>query len=106
MADDVDLYNFFLEEIPSLYNRVQQAIHHCDDINVLENFERRLDDHVHVIEAVVDQCQESEQVVINGDFNDLNQLIELLLNVHQQVNSLYETVQQLCFKHRDYHSVD
>jgi hypothetical protein len=94
MADD--LYNIFLQEIPSLYNRVQRAIIHCDDINVLEYFERRLEDHIHVIEAVVDQCQQREQTNVNEE------LIELLLTVHYQVNSLYETVQQLCFMHRDY----
>jgi hypothetical protein len=93
---DIDLYKFlkfFLEEIPSLYNQAQRTLH-CNDINVLEFFERRLDDHIHVIKAVIDQCQ---QVKINEE------LIELLLTVHRQVNCLYENAQEVCFMHRNYH---
>ena len=78
---DVDLYKFFLEEIPSLYNQAQRTLH-CNDINVLECFERRLDDHIHVIKAVIDQCQQMTEMRVNEE------LIELLLTVHRQVNSL------------------
>ena len=93
---DVDLYKFFLEEIPLLYNQAQRTLH-CNDINVLEFFERRLDDHIHVIKAVIDQCQQMTEMRVNEE------LIELLLTVHRQVNCLYENVQELCFMHRDYH---
>ena len=93
---DVDLYKFFLEEIPSLYNQAQRTLH-CNDINVLEFFERRLDDHIHVIKTVIDQCQQMTEMRVNEE------LIELLLTVHRQVNCLYENVQELCFIHRDYH---
>jgi hypothetical protein len=78
---DVDLYKFFLEEIPSLYNQAQRTLH-CTDINLLEFFERRLDDHIHVIKAVIDQCQQMTEMRVNEE------LIELLLTVHRQVNSL------------------
>ena len=64
----------------------------------MEYFERQLDDHIHVVKAVVDQCQQSAQTRVNEE------LIELLLRVYHQVNSLYENVQQLRFLHRDYHS--
>ena len=90
---DIDLYKFFLEEIPSLYNQAQLTLH-CNDINVLEFFERRLDVIIHVIKTIIDQCQ---QMRVNEE------LIELLLTVHRQVNCLYENVQELCFMHRNYH---
>ncbi|CAB4019591.1 Hypothetical predicted protein [Paramuricea clavata] len=40
---------------------------HCNDINVLEFFERRLDDHIHVIKAVIDQCQQMTEMRVNEE---------------------------------------
>ena len=92
-TNTTDLYKFFLEDLPSLYSHAQRNLH-CNDVNVLEYFERRLDDHICVIKAVIDQCQQS---------NVSDELVDLLLILHREVNSLYENVQQLCLMHRNYH---
>ncbi|XP_028411998.1 uncharacterized protein LOC114534730 [Dendronephthya gigantea] len=95
MADGiVDLYKIFREDIPSIFNQALRNLY-CNDVNVLEYFERRLDDHIHVIKAVIDQCSQTRA-------NE--ELVELLLSVHHEVNCLHENIQQLCFQHRDYHS--
>ena len=52
-------YNRFIQVLPGgfslAYSQAQRNLH-CNDVNVLEYFERRLDDHIYVIKAVIDQC--------------------------------------------------
>ena len=58
MAAEVDgLEAFFLHSIPSLLPQAEQNLH-SDNLNVLEHFERRLDDHAYVIRSVILQCEQ------------------------------------------------
>ena len=55
MAGHYDLNRFFIEDIPSIHNQAQRNLY-SNDINVLEFFVRRLDDHIFVIQSVLRQC--------------------------------------------------
>ena len=58
MAEEVDyLKTFFLHSIPSLFRQYQENLH-SDNLNVLEYFERRLDDHAYVVRSVIIQCEQ------------------------------------------------
>jgi len=95
MAAEVDdLEAFFLNSIPSLFRQAQRNLH-SGNLNVLEYFERRLDDHAHVIRSVILQC---EQQSASED------LIQLLYLVHEEVNGLNDQFQDLCNTRRNFAS--
>ena len=52
-----DLEAFFLHSIPSLLRQAERNLH-GDNLNVLEYFEHRLDDHAYVIRSVILQCEQ------------------------------------------------
>ena len=87
MAEEVDyLETLFLHSIPSLFRQAQRNLH-SDNLNVLEYFELRLDDHAYVIRSVIIQC---EQQSASEDF------IQLLDLVHEEVNGLNDQFQDFC----------
>ena len=58
MAAEVeDLETSFLHSIPSLFRQAERNLH-SDNLNVLEYFERRLDDHAYLIRSVILQCEQ------------------------------------------------
>ena len=66
MAEEVDyLETFFLHSIPSLFCQTQQNLH-SDNLNALEYFERRLDDHAYVIRSVIIQCEQQRKRRLNS----------------------------------------
>ncbi len=69
MVGDYDLIRFFLEDI---YDQAQGNLY-SNDINVLEYFVRRLDDHIFVIQSVLYQCLCMQTTGIDN-------LIDLLFN--------------------------
>ena len=85
MAEEDDLESFFLNSILSLFRQAQRNLY-SDNLNVLEYFERRLDDYSFVIRSVILQCEQSA-----GE--DLIQLLDLL---HEEVNGLNGQFQDLC----------
>ena len=94
MTDGVDLESFFAHSIPSLFRQAERNLH-SDNINVLEYMERRLDDYVYVVRAVIFSC---EQQRVNED------LIELLVRVHDEIIALNGQFLELCYMRRDYGS--
>ena len=86
-----DLEAFFLHSIPSLFRQAERNLH-SDNLNVLDYFERRLDDHAYVIRSVILQCEQQSAS------EDLIQLLEL---VHEEVNGLNDQFQDLCNTQRN-----
>ena len=78
MVTEEDLEAFFLHSIPSLFHQAQRNLHGSDNLNVLEHFEHRLNDHAYVIRSVILHCGENAS-------EDLIQLLDLL---HEEVNVL------------------
>ena len=76
---------FFLHSIPLLFRQVERNLH-GDNLNVLEYFERRLDDHAYIIRSVILQCEQQSAS------EDLIQLLDL---VHEEVNGLNDQYQDL-----------
>ena len=96
-AEANDLEAFFLHSIPLLFRQVERNLH-GDNLNVLEYFERRLDDHSYVIRSVILQC---EQQSASEDFL----IIELhVLNLVHEINSLIDQSQDLCDAQRNFAS--
>ena len=79
MVTEEDLDAFFLHWIPSFFHQAQRNLHDSDNLNFLEYFERRLNDHAYVIRSVILQCEEENAS------EDLIQLLDLL---HEEVNGL------------------
>ena len=95
MAEEVDyLETFFLHLIPSLFRQAQRNLH-SDNLNVLEYFERRLDDHTYVIRSVIIQCKQQ------STSEDLIQLLDLF---YEEVNGLNNQFQDLCNTRRNFAS--
>lgn len=94
MAEEDDLEGFFRNSIPSLFRQAQRNLH-TDNLNVLEYFERRLDDYSFVIRSVILQCEQQSV----GE--DLIQLLDLL---HEEVNGLNGQFQDLCNTQRNFAS--
>ena len=85
-AEENELEGFFLHSIPSVFRQAQRNLHN-ENLNILEYFERRLDDHAYVVRAVILQCEQQ---------NASEDLIQLLLMVHERINGLSDQFQQLC----------
>ena len=93
-SEENDLETFFLNSIPSLLGQAQRNLH-SDNLNVLEYFERRLDDYAYVIRSVILQCEQQSA----GE--NLIQLLELL---HEEVNGLNGQFRGLCNTQRNFAS--
>ena len=93
-AEDGDLEAFFLHSIPSLFRQAQRHLH-SDNLNVLEYFERRLNDYTYVIRSVILQCEQQ---------NASEGLIQLLDLLHGGVNDLNCQIQDLCNARRNFAS--
>ena len=78
-AEENDLEVFFSQTIPSVFRQAQRNLH-SDNLNVLEYFERRLDDHAYVVRSVILQCEQQ---------NDSEDFIHLLLMLHETINGLH-----------------
>ena len=93
-AQDGDLEAFFLHSIPSLFRQALRHLH-SDNLNVLEYFERRLNDYTYVIRSVILQCEHQ---------NACEGLIQLLDLLHGGVNDLNGQIQDLCNARRNFTS--
>ena len=93
-AEENDLEVFFSQTIPSVFRQAQRNFH-SDNLNVLEYFERRLDDHAYVVRSVILQCEQQ---------NDSEDFIHLLLMLHETINGLHRQFRESCNERRDYAS--
>jgi len=89
-----NLKALFLHSIPSLFRQAQRNLH-SDNLNVLQYFQCRLDDHAHVIRSVILQCEQQSAS------EDLIQLLDL---VHEEINGLNDQFQDLCNTRRNFAS--
>ena len=87
-----DFEEFFQVSIPSLFHQARRNLH-TENINVLEYFERRLDDHAYVVRSFVLQCE---------DHNASDDFLQLLYLLHENIIGLNGQFQDLCFMRRDY----
>lgn len=98
MADANNLNQFFVEDLPSLYHQAHRNLY-SNDINVLEFYVRRLDDHIFVVQSVLYQC-----LHVQTADDDTDNLIDMLLKLYNLINSLREDMQQLVFMNTEYYS--
>ena len=64
--------------IPTVFRQTQRRLH-SENLNVLENFERRVNDHAYVVRAVILHSKQQ---------NSSEDLIQLLLMLHERINGL------------------
>ena len=84
MADGQRL-DSFLRELPSLLEQAER--HHCDNVNILENVRRRLDDYYVAVRAILQHCMEQE---------DCHDLLVILRKIHDRLFRLLEQYHRLC----------
>ena len=85
MADGRRL-DSFLRELPSLLEQADRHLH-CDNVNILENVRRRLDDYYVAVRAILQHCMEQE---------DCNDLLVILREIHDQLFRLLKQYHRLC----------
>ena len=84
MADGRRL-DSFLRELPSLLEQADR--HHCDNVNILENVRRRVDDYYVAVRAILQHCMEQE---------DCHDLLVILWEIHDRLFQLLEQYHRLC----------
>ena len=85
MADGRRL-DSFLRELPSLLEQADRHLH-CDNVNILENVRRRLDDYYVAVRAILQHCMEQE---------DCHDLLVILREIHDRLFRLLEQYHRLC----------
>ena len=90
-AADINIEEF-MENIPSFVREAERNIH-CNNINVLENFELRPSDKVNIIGAIIEHCLNC------GCDDDINGRLLLIYNILTDLSNQYK---ETCFLHRDY----
>lgn len=85
MADGERL-DSFLRELPSLVEQANRHLH-CENVNILENMRRRLDDNYVAVRTILQHCMGQE------DCDDLN---PLLREIHDRLLRLLKQYNTLC----------
>lgn len=85
MADG-ERVDSFLRELPSLVKQANRHLH-CENVNILENMRRRLDDNYVAVRTILQHCMGQE------DCDDLN---PLLREIHDRLLRLLEQYNTLC----------
>ena len=74
----IDFEEFFQQSLPSFFQQAHRNLHN-ENINALEYFERRLDDHAYVIRCFIFQCEEH---------NASDDFLRLLYLLHEDIIGL------------------
>ena len=74
----IDFEEFFQQSLPSFFQQAHRNLHN-ENMNALEYFERRLDDHAYVIRCFIFQCEEH---------NASDDFLRLLYLLHEDIIGL------------------